>query len=109
MLKNEMDNQQKQTTELLKNRDDNRTAVIIEQMKLALTEAMPIDQEPDDKKYLKELENVLEKAKSAQASEQMSLIMEALKETISASRAPRTTKAIRDENGKLIAARSEIE
>lgn len=109
MLKNEMDNQQKQTTELLKNRDDNRTNLIIEQMKLALTEVKPIDQEPDDKKYLKDLEGVIEKAKNAQFNEQMSLIMEGLKETISASRAPRTAKAIRDENGKLVAARSEIE
>jgi hypothetical protein len=109
MLKNEMDNQQKQTTELLKNRDDNRTALLIEQIKLAMTDIKPVDQEPDDKKYLKELESVLEKAKNAQMSDQLSVIMEGLKETITASRAPRTTKAIRDENGKLSAARSEIE
>lgn len=109
LLKNEMDNRQKQLTELLKNHEDNQTQLMIEQMKLAITEFQPIQNEPDTGKYVSELESVISKAKDAQLSEQMAIIMQGLQETISAARAPRTTTAMRDESGKLIGARSSIE
>jgi hypothetical protein len=108
ILKNEMDNQQKQMTELLKNHDDNRTKLLIEQIKATMAEMQPVEAGQPDDKYMKQMEDIISKAKEAQASDSLSVIMEGLKETISAARAPRTTTTIRDDAGKLIGARSEL-
>ena len=107
-LKNEMDNQQKQTTELLKNHDDNRTRLLIEQIRTTMTEMKPIEVETDAGRYMQQMEEIIQRAQSAQVNDQLQLIMEGLKETIQSSRAPRTTVAIRDEAGKLVGTRSEL-
>jgi hypothetical protein len=107
-LKNEMDNQQKQTTELLKNHDDNRTRLLIEQIKTTMTEMKPVEVETDAGRYMQQMEEIIQRAQSAQVNDQLQLIMEGLKETIQSSRAPRTTVAIRDEAGKLVGTRSEL-
>jgi hypothetical protein len=109
ILKNEMDNNQKQLTELLKNHDDNRTSVLIEQMKASLTQVKPQEEPKEDKEYVRSIEGLIEKANSAQMSGQLGLIMEGLKETIASARAPRKTVALKDENGEMIGARSEID
>jgi hypothetical protein len=108
ILKNEMDNHQKQTTELLKNHDDNRTKLLIEQIKATMAEMQPVEAGQPDDKYMKQMEDIISKAKEAQVNDSLSVIMEGLKETISAARAPRTTTTIRDDAGKLIGARSEL-
>lgn len=109
LLKNEIDNQQKQTTELLKNHEDNQTAIVVEQIRQSMSQLNQPQELPDTSQYMKELESIISRAKEAQLSEQISVMMEGLKEAINLSRAPRTTKAIRDENGKIVGARSELE
>jgi hypothetical protein len=68
----------------------------------------PVEVENDTGRYMQQMEEIIQRAQSAQMSEQMSVMMEGLKEAINTARAPRTTVAIRDEAGKLVGTRSEL-
>jgi hypothetical protein len=109
ILKNEQDNKQKQFTDLLKNDDDNRTRVLIETIKQGFTSMGQTDVDRDNSAQTKKLEELIQKATEAKSDERLSLIMEGLSETIRAARAPRRTTAIRDEEGNMVGARSELD
>lgn len=112
---NESDNRQKQLTELLKNEDDNRTRLIVEEMKLAmnqLSESLTKTKEEkteDESPQLKQIEKILADIERTKADDRLAVIMDGLRETINSARAPRKTIPIRDEEGNMIGARSELE
>lgn len=79
--------------ELWKNREDNATKLQIEAAKIAQTKLstdVPEQPKPD-------------------LNEPLQLMMQGLKATIESTRAPRKTTPIRDENGDLVGARSELD
>jgi hypothetical protein len=83
----------KSMVEMWKNREDNATTLQVEAAKLAqqhLSTVVPEVPKPD-------------------MHEPLQLMMQGLQATIEASRAPRKTTAIRDENGDMIGARSELD
>jgi hypothetical protein len=83
----------KAMVEMWKNREDNATMLQVEAAKLAqqqLSTVVPEQPKPD-------------------MNEPLQLVMKGLQATIDASRAPRKTVAIRDENGDMVGARSELD
>ena len=79
--------------DMWKNREDNATKLQIEAAKIAqsqLSTNVPEQPKPD-------------------LNEPLQLLMQGLQATIESTRAPRKTTAIRDENGDMVGARSEIE
>jgi hypothetical protein len=83
----------KAMVEMWKNREDNATTLQIEAAKLAQ----------------QHLSTVVPEVKKPDMNEPLQLMMQGLQATIEASRAPRKTTAIRDENGDMIGARSELD
>jgi hypothetical protein len=111
---NEEDNRIRQMTELMKNEDDNRTRLLVEKMKgefTAFAQSLNSDKEQKDKEespQLKQIEKMLQQAEATKQDDRLGVIMEGLKEAIASARQPRVTTAMRDENGELIGARSEL-
>jgi len=83
----------KAMVEMWKNREDNATTLQVEAAKLAqqqLSTIVPEQPKPD-------------------MNEPLQLMMQGLQATIESTRAPRKTTPIRDENGEMIGARSELD
>lgn len=100
LLKNEMDNHQKQMTELLKNRDDNETKIAIEQMSQqlnAMTEQAP--QEPVDlTPHLEQMNQILSQMGKDRTNDALGEVMNGLRATIETLNKPKTI--VRDAQGK---------
>jgi hypothetical protein len=98
----------------MKNEDDNRTRLLVEKMKgefTAFAQSLNSDKEQKDKEespQLKQIEKMLQQAEATKQDDRLGVIMEGLKEAIASARQPRVTTAMRDENGELIGARSEL-
>lgn len=79
--KNDADNQQKQMTELLKNRDDNQTQVIIAQMKEQLSAMQPqVTEQPQNDAMLKEMQRMLGEIEKAKTGDALTTTVEALRQ-----------------------------
>ena len=110
LAKNDADNRQHQMTELLKNRDDNQTQVIIAQMKAELDSmrqaqesfhqnmASTVPQQDDS--AMKEMQRLLGEIKDAKTNEALGTVMQGLQATISSLNRPKMI--IEDANGKPI-------
>ena len=110
IAKNNADNRQHQMTELLKNRDDNQTQVIIAQMKAELDSmrqaqesfhqnmASTVPQQDDS--AMKEMQRLLGEIKDAKTNEALGTVMQGLQATISSLNRPKMI--IEDANGKPI-------
>lgn len=87
IMKNDADNRQHQMTELLKNRDDNQTAILIEQMKAhiasAVQEAAPkAEPQPENDAMLKQMQAMLGELEKARTGDALSAITEGLRSMI---------------------------
>jgi hypothetical protein len=83
MMKNEADNKQKQMTELLKNRDDNQTQILIAQMKEQLAQVLPQQQQaPQDDSTLKEMQRLLGELKEAKTNTALETVVQGLQSVI---------------------------
>jgi hypothetical protein len=109
LLKNEQDNMQKQMTELAKNEDDNRTKMLIETMKAGFTQISEKETNRDDTVQSKQLESLMKQVQEAQNDQKLGTIMQGLQEAINITRAPRVTIPVRNAEGDLVGARSELE
>jgi len=85
LMKNDADNKQKQITELLKNRDDNQTAVLIAQLKEQLTAVSP-QQPQQDNSMLQEMQKMLGELQKAKTDDALSAVMQGLSSLIEGQR-----------------------
>jgi hypothetical protein len=112
LMKNEQDNHQHQITELLKNRDDNETKLMIanlqDQMK-GMQESMITASETksetpettDLAPQLEQMNKLLGEIHQAKTNEALQTVMGGLQAVISELGRPKTTKIMRDDNGNM--------
>lgn len=87
LMKNDADNKQHQITELLKNRDDNQTQLMIEQMKQHVASiAAPPQQNPQQDGMLKEMQRTLDELRKAKTDDALSAVMQGLQSMIEGQR-----------------------
>ena len=102
LMKNELDNHQKQMTELLKNRDDNETKVIIEQMSQQLTALTTKPEEGKEKvdfaPQLQELNRILDQMSKQRTDDALTEVMNGLRATVESLNKPKMI--IRDQSGR---------
>ena len=101
MMKNEQDNHQKQMTELIKNRDDNETKLLIERLKVELAPVQSSEgklQSPDLTPQLQQLNATLDQIGKQQTNEALMEVMNGLRATVEQLGRPKMI--IRDAQGR---------
>lgn len=101
MMKNEQDNHQKQMTELIKNRDDNETQLLIERLKVELAPVQSSEgkvQSPDLTPQLQQLNATLDQIGKQQTNEALMEVMNGLRATVEQLGRPKMI--IRDAQGR---------
>lgn len=112
MQKNEADNRQHQMTELLKNRDDNETALQLKLLELqgkvdemsSATPSTPVVEPPDFSPMLKEMQKMLSDIEKAKTNDALTATVEGLRTVMAQMNAP--TELVRHpQTGKAIGLR----
>ena len=102
LLKNDADNRQHQLTELLKNHEDNQTAIVIAQIKeaLAAQPAPAAPEMPDFGPMMQQMQDMLGKIHEAKTNDALSATVEGLRAAIETMGRPKMI--IKDASGKPI-------
>lgn len=87
LMKNDQDNRQQQLTELLKNHDDNKTAVIVEQIRQAMSAEQP-QKLDDNKSYVADLQGLIKSVQEAESDKKLDMIMGGVQAAIDSASKP---------------------
>lgn len=104
MLKNDADNKQHQETEIIKNLQDNQTALQIALQK-AQEAPQPVTQQPEAPDFTPQIEalnKALEQVEKSRSQDALAAVMQGLQAVIGQMNTPKRTRLEFDEEGKPI-------